>query len=91
MGFLVGGLTLEELEVKTTEFVVSGLTLVLRGFRNEMDFSSGKSYRFIYREEILELKSALLSLHVLGSRKESFLVDILVLDVRNLVSGGYNT
>ena len=44
---------------------------------------------YIEREEILELKSALLSLHVLGSRKESFLVDILALDVRKLVSGGY--
>lgn len=55
-----------------------------------MGFSVGKSYRFIFREEILELKSASLSLHVLGSRKESFLVDILVLDIRKLVSGGYN-
>lgn len=50
MGFFVSGLTLEKLEVKTTEFVVSGLTLVLRGSRNEMDFSSGKRYRFIYIE-----------------------------------------
>ena len=63
---------------------------MLRGFRNEMGFSVGKSYRFIFREEILELKSASLSLHVLGSRKESFLVDILVLDIRKLVSGGYD-